>query len=272
MSSPTYDGKPETYRSLIENGYDFNLGKYVNRGWEIFKPHLGSFFGFSFVAYMIAAVASFVPLLGGFVSIAMQGILYAGFFIVAHRIVRGQSIEFGDFFKGFDDYLQLGLAQIVMVLIMIVPALIMGIIAAVVFGVGSTILEGMDSYEMVLAPGIIATALLILLPIMYLAVSYSFTLPLIVLGRLEFWPAMETSRKIITQRWWSFFGMFLLFALFYMVGIFMFIIGVFAAMALVYCIQYAAYEDIVLKAQSLDDHRIDEIGIEVEEVRNFDDI
>ncbi len=49
--------------------------------------------------------------------------------------------------------------------------------------------------------------LLLILPGIYLAVSYKFTLPLIVDKKLGVWEAMELSRRTVTKRWFKFFGL-----------------------------------------------------------------
>ncbi len=49
--------------------------------------------------------------------------------------------------------------------------------------------------------------LLLILPGIYLAVAYKFTLPLIVDKNLGVWEAMELSRRTVTTRWFKFFGL-----------------------------------------------------------------
>ncbi len=48
--------------------------------------------------------------------------------------------------------------------------------------------------------------LLLILPGIYLAVAYSFTLPLMVDKKLGIWAAMEVSRQAVTKRWFTIFG------------------------------------------------------------------
>jgi len=52
--------------------------------------------------------------------------------------------------------------------------------------------------------------LLLILPGIYLAISYSFTYALIVDKGLGVWEAMELSRKTVTKQWLKFFGLALL--------------------------------------------------------------
>ncbi len=48
---------------------------------------------------------------------------------------------------------------------------------------------------------------LLLIPGIYLAVSYYFALPLVVEKGMGFWEAMETSRRSITHCWFRMFGL-----------------------------------------------------------------
>lgn len=47
---------------------------------------------------------------------------------------------------------------------------------------------------------------LLLLPGIYLATAYTFTLPLMVDKKLGIWAAMEVSRQAVTKKWFSVFG------------------------------------------------------------------
>ncbi|MCP5039737.1 MAG: hypothetical protein GY944_01830, partial [bacterium] len=78
----------------------------------------------------------------------------------------------------------------------------------------STLSECFGSIVPILATFVLTTLFiyvgmaLLLLPGIYLAVSYSFALPLVVEKRMGFWEAMETSRRSITQCWFRIFGLF----------------------------------------------------------------
>jgi uncharacterized membrane protein len=52
----------------------------------------------------------------------------------------------------------------------------------------------------------------------YLGIAYSFTSIVLVDRRPGIWAAMELSRKIVTRRWWSVFGLILLNALVLLLG------------------------------------------------------
>lgn len=54
---------------------------------------------------------------------------------------------------------------------------------------------------------IIIGFLLLILPGIYLSVAYRFTLPLIADKHLGIWEAMERSRRTVSRRWFTFFGL-----------------------------------------------------------------
>ena len=54
---------------------------------------------------------------------------------------------------------------------------------------------------------ILVGTLLLVLPGIYLAVSYQLALPLVADKGLSPWEAMETSRKTVTHKWFTFFGL-----------------------------------------------------------------
>jgi hypothetical protein len=56
---------------------------------------------------------------------------------------------------------------------------------------------------------------------------------------------METSRRLITKKWFSFFGLGLLMFLLILAGLLCFGVGVLVTIPLGSCVLTAAYEDIV---------------------------
>ncbi|MCK5870057.1 hypothetical protein BMR05_08510 [Methylococcaceae bacterium HT4] len=59
---------------------------------------------------------------------------------------------------------------------------------------------------------------LLVLPGIYLSIAYMFTLPLIIDKNMDFWQAMETSRKAVTQHWFKFFFTGVLMMIIYLVS------------------------------------------------------
>jgi len=89
-------------------------------------------------------------------------------------------------------------------------------------------------------------------PGIYLGVAYSFTTALIVDRKFDFWEAMETSRKVISKRWFSFFGFVLVLVLINIVGALLLGVGLLFTIPLTMCAIAAAYQDILgLSATSM---------------------
>lgn len=82
---------------------------------------------------------------------------------------------------------------------------------------------------------LIATGfMLLVLPGIYLVVSYVFTYTLIVDKGLDIFEAMELSRKTVTKQWFKFFGLLLISGLILLVGAIPFGIGLIWAIPTVY--------------------------------------
>jgi uncharacterized membrane protein len=201
----------------LTRDYSVNIGLYFSRGWDIFKEYAGGFIGFLLITVVISVASSLLPYplgtnedgLGGIVNLVLSPILTAGYYIVAFSIAKGRSPSFGDFFKGFNSFLQIFLVYLV---------------TAILTAVG---------FVLVIIPGI------------YLAVSYMFAMPLVVEKHMSFWEAMEGSRQLITKNWLAFFGLAILLVLINIAGLIPCGLGLLITAPWTMCIIVAAYEDII---------------------------
>src|SRR5882672_11523375 len=89
-----------------------------------------------------------------------------------------------------------------------------------------------------------------ILPGIYLAVAWKFTLPLVMDRHLQFWDAMEVSRKVVTKQWWGLFGLILVSALLNMAGVLLCCVGLFVTMPVTLFAILYAYHDIFGSAKS----------------------
>ncbi|PZU93728.1 MAG: hypothetical protein DCF32_23100 [Leptolyngbya sp.] len=207
---------------LTSRDYEVKIGDYFSRGWEIFKAKAPLFILFTLLLVLIQIVISILPTpigtrsadgpTGGILSLAFNIVapaLTAGYYFVAFQIARNRDAVFNDFFQGFNKFLPIFLVSLV-----------------------STILTAIGFVLLVL-PGI------------YLAVAYLFAQPLVIDKNADFWQAMETSRQLITKKWFSFFGLLLLIFLLNVGGFILLGVGLLVTIPLSVCIIAAAYEDIV---------------------------
>lgn len=218
---------------LVTEGYEIHIGRYVSRGWEIFSGYMGGFIGYFVIVALISIFLNFIPFFGGIISMVISGPLSAGFVIVSFKRMRGQDTEFGDFFLGFNYFLQL-------LLLNLVRGIFVG--ASFVLGVLFIAIPIMISnvYLLILIfPGI----LLILLGL-YLSISYALAIPAIIDRKYDFWQAMEASRKVITRKWFSVLLFMIVLGLITFAGVLALFIGLLFTGPWVNVALAAAYEDI----------------------------
>lgn len=207
--------------------------------------------------------AGSIPFVGTLASrYLLVPVLTAGFYIVAHQLNKGERAEFGDHFLGFQHLVRLALAGIAISLITtaaLVPFL----------AVNSNLihwsweLKGLtDSFDLDGAietfPGFSTWTFLLFLPMLYLAVAYSWTSQFIIFHNLNVWDAMEASRKLITKHWF----VYLLFAITILIigfgGLAGFLVGVFFTYPIMLCINYAAFADLTgLDSVEADEEYVD---------------
>jgi GYF domain 2 len=159
--------------------------------------------------------ASFVLFLISDAIPLIRGVAVGSLYLFLLKLIRGERAEFGDAFAGFSmAFLQLFLA---------------GLVAGFLTAMG---------------------LLLCVLPGIYLGVAWVFTLPLVIDKKLDFWPAMELSRKVVSQHWWTILGLVLANFLVILAGLAVCCIGVYVALPVAFGALAYAYDDIFGRAAS----------------------
>ena len=189
---------------ILARDYTIDIGGCIGRGWQLVKSDFWLLIGVSFVGGLIASGCG-VPFLGLIIGGPMMGGVYALYL----KRIRGQPTAFGDAFIGFST------AFVPLMLAMLVKGLLTGL-----------------------------GCLLCILPGIYLVVAWVFAVPLVVDKKIDFWPAMELSRKVITKHWWLMFGFLIVCALVALAGLIACCVGIFVSVAIVQAAMMYAYEDI----------------------------
>jgi hypothetical protein len=160
-STATLPTAPATYLSEEVQG-DFNLGECLGRAWELLRHNFGLLVGASALIWLLEMVVNVIPFAGAF----LGGVLYGGLYLLYLKRIRGQAASLGDGFAGFSQaFIQLLLA---------------GFVSALLTGIAY---------------------LFCMFPWVYFKIAWIFCLPLVIDKRLEFWTAMELSRKVVTRVW-----------------------------------------------------------------------
>ncbi len=85
-----------------------------------------------------------------------------------------------------------------------------------------------------------------------MSVAYLFAPYLIVDENIDFWPAMEISRKKVNKHWFGLFGFSILIILLNVAGCLPLFFGLFITIPLSICITTAAYKDIFVKNEQIE--------------------
>jgi hypothetical protein len=154
---------------------ELRLGECLSSGVGFFTANAGFVMGAVFITWLLNVMMSFLPFIGGILHLLFSGVVTGGLYLACLRRMRGEPASVGSIFDGF----KLCFVQLMLV------------------GTISSVLTSLSS-------------LLCALPWVYFKVAWIFALPLVADKRIEFWSAMELSRKIATRVW---FPMFLLLVL-----------------------------------------------------------
>jgi len=228
---------------LASNGYQVEIGKYISMAWENFKKAPGQYIGYLVVFSAIMVALSMVP----FGSLASP-IFTIGFAIVANKIQRGEQIEFGRFFDGIKSnpghLLLVGLISSLILVAIMIPLFVVGGVS--MFGAFSGLEAGDTPDFSALNVGLLSiVGFLSMIPVIYLGLSWSWATYFVAFKGLDFWPAMEASRKIITKQWFSFFGFVLVLGLITLAGVLCFGFGLLVTAPLASIASFIAFEQIV---------------------------
>jgi uncharacterized membrane protein len=184
------------------------LSDYFKTGWGLFKQYPGGFVGFCLLYLLIQAVLHSIPYMGAVASFAVSNPLLMGNFIVSAKLLHSQPPEFRDFFAGFQYFL---------------PLLLLSLVAGLFIGLG---------------------LMLLVIPGIYLLIAYMFASYLVVDRRLDFWPAMQLSRRTVHPRWFGYFAFALLVILLNLAGAIALGVGLLVTIPLSFCAVTAAYADL----------------------------
>lgn len=236
---------PEKILDLIDNdNYEVEIGKYVSDGFALVQKHLVLFLVFG-VVVVITQLVGQIPIIGLVIAVSVGPAISAGGYIASDIAYRGErELEFGDFFKGFEHIAQLTVLTIVLILIICAIFVPLGIL-----GFLSMDLTSSNPSPM----AIFFVALLFLVPFIYLFTCYAFAVPFLIFEKLSFWDALESSRKLISKKWGSYFLLFLVIGLIYISGLLLIGIGIIFTIPASIAISYMAFKDITGYGQEIEE-------------------
>lgn len=245
----------------MTEGYEFKMGKYISTGFDVFKKEPWMLMGFLVVYAVIAMItSSIISVLSAVVSVPLG----VGFFIFANKVTTGRNAQFGDFFGGFKSFIPLMLNYLVTMLIALLifsPGIIYFFVSVDFF---SEITGGGNQIEimtklmglLITLPVVIILIFISLLVWIYFGVSFLFSQQLIVFNGLDFWTSIKTSMKLVSKKWFSFFGFLIVLGLINILGMLCLFFGLLVTIPATACAIYAAYEDIAGASVSVVDSEL----------------
>ena len=229
-----------TAAGLAEGDYDLDIGGCFSRGWELVKSNFWPTIGVTaLVMIIIGAInqlvglftrpamnslilqhqvttgAVLVVVLSTVASAPIYTIFTAGLLKYYLKLIRGEGAQIGDAFSGFGpsigQLILLSLVQMILVLLGCVLCLIPGI---------------------------------------YLSVAWYFAMPLVIDRRMNFWDAMELSRKMVHKHWFIIFAFLVVYGLLVVAGLIACCVGIFVTMPIGFAALMYAYETIFSRPQT----------------------
>lgn len=87
---------PQFYKSAID------ATGCISNAWNLIKPNYWLFFGIAFVAALIIGAVSYIPFIGAVLAALLSPPVMGGVYYVSLRAMRGEPVDFGMMFKGFE--------------------------------------------------------------------------------------------------------------------------------------------------------------------------
>jgi uncharacterized membrane protein len=210
----------------------------VKGGWNLIKDQYWLIFAMCLVSWMIGAAIPMGILVGP---------MMCGVFMTFFKIRRGEPIEFGVLFKGFDYFGP----SVIATLLHFVPAMLIVIpsyiLFYVFFFVAIVAQGGNDPNPAAFLVIILLFALfwiVVMAVLMVVSIGFIFAYPLIVDRKMQGFDAVKLSFKAAMANFWGLLGMVFLNFLLGLAGVLMCMVGVYFVIPVGYAAVAVAYEQV----------------------------
>jgi hypothetical protein len=232
MNFPTYEG--EFKRNAVEPI------ECIKGGWNLIRSQYWLFLGITLVGVIIGSIVPFGILLGP---------MMCGIYLALFKTRRGEPIEFGLLFKGFDyfgDAIIATLIHMAPIVVIVVPAYIVFYIGFVLTMVASQRNGGEPDPSALIGFFVLYAVfiLAIVVIVTVLSVIFIFAYPLIVDRRLKGIEAVKLSIRAGLANFWRVLGLLLLLGLMTFAGVICCYVGAIFVMPITYAALAVAYEQV----------------------------
>src|SRR5689334_10291721 len=211
----------------------------IKGGWDLLKNHYWLFVAMTLIAILIGSAVPLGILLGP---------MMCGLYLALFKTRRGESIEFGTLFKGFDYFGQ----SVVAALLHTVPIIAIVVPAYLLFYVGMFVSMAAagsgDEPHPAAVFGVMGMFILfwlaVMIVILFITIGFTFAYPLIVDRKLQGFDAVKLSFKAAFGNFWRLLGMVLLTGVLNILGLLACYVGIFFVMPISYAAIAKAYEQV----------------------------
>lgn len=210
----------------------------IKAGWNLIRSQYWLFVGMTVVGVIIGSV---VPL--GI----LMGPMMCGIYLALFQTRRGQPIEFGLLFKGFDyfgDAVIATLLHMIPVIVIFVPSYILFYVGMIFVMIPQRGSEPNPGALLGFLGVMMIFWLVIIVILIALSVVFTFTYPLIVDRRMSGLNAVKLSIRAAMANFWRLLGMLLLTGLLTFVGVLFCYVGAFLVMPISFAAIATAYEQV----------------------------
>jgi hypothetical protein len=214
------------------------VGECFSRAWALFKANFGPVIGVSLLVLFCMAAGGAMPFIGSCISLIITGPLMGGLYLYYLKQFRGQPATIGDAFSGFPNgFAQLMLASVVSSILAYLPLL-----PFIIYFVARNAGRRGNNFNF----GPIDAILLVvgLIAMLYLVIAWLFALPLVIDKQMNFWTAMQVSRRVATRRLGSLIVLMLASIGVVILGVLACFVGLLVAIPLTFAAYAAAYEQL----------------------------
>ncbi|HXT39267.1 MAG TPA: DUF4339 domain-containing protein [Candidatus Angelobacter sp.] len=195
---------------IIARDYRVDIGDCFSRSWALLRDNFWLLVGATALVFVVRVGLGFFLVVGIPTNVLLGFVLQGGLSLLFLKRLRAQPADLGVTFSGFT--------------LALLPLIVSGLIAHALTFIGF---------------------FLCVIPAVYLIVAWWLFTPLLILDKgLDFWPALECSRRVVTHHWWQCFGLFLLAALVGLLGLAACGIGIFFTVPVAVGAMVCAYENI----------------------------
>ncbi|HET8780966.1 MAG TPA: hypothetical protein VFM63_01020 [Pyrinomonadaceae bacterium] len=210
----------------------------VKGGWNLIREQYWLILGMCIIGLMIGSAVPFGILMAP---------MMCGLFITFFAMRRGQPIEFGTLFKGFEHFKQSVFATLLHA-VPITVILIGAYILFYVFFLFAIVAQGGREPNPAAMMGVFAFYglfwVVMIFVIMFISIGFMFVYPLIVERRLPWLEAVKMSFRAAMANFWGLLGLMLLNFVLSIAGLFLCIVGVYLVLPISYSAIAIAYEQV----------------------------